>query len=893
LTKLKGVIVGLLIGLFAAPTMGAQNFYHDSLVTPAGDDFAPELKFADLRFTNRAQCALDSEKPTASTFLIFDSYNAGKVANSIAAINGQDKTAAVTSALIAFRLRLAKLSLDVVDGIKSGKLPLLHLDPKQIVDSNLRSAFENCNSLDCPTVRHALQQTYLNAEKKSVQSELSKTEVACYLVKGFSQLQGHLFSTRLDGESLEKVFLHRQRAQDYLTDCRNPSAGIENRRGVLQLDLIVNTGRELPDNTAPAAVVWRRSRHHREETYWEKNGFAFWNSFKHYLAAAWKTNSRIDHGNEFLSRLDLEESLFLVPNGCGSVTPPSCDQAYVGAQRLRDFAGPPIPTDASRMVPLGAEFDMLKNPRPSVNTDILNLSRFETASGWVGKFQDHLSYHRSLARAKLLSARNRLRLALQKYSGTQISKALSDVRSRPMDAILAKNMNLFCSEYIVGLHDMLGHFKTDMAQLPDAAAKNQEILDGVSAEEILFQYQTLMKINEVAQPLCIQLSQTEQMKSVVTKEGEFQNWFREFVYEKKEIADDHNSALNFDNFDRFCEDEIICGRQILAAMIDLRASMQYKDSLLFGAHGLISPALFNPYAERLACQTYDPGFMKRAAFKVFAASAVSVLASTWAKVPVYLSVAVQEGHVTSFRRLVEDGKVLLNAQVTKEKLLASVSLDFGSLTGVPCAVSYGEVAVSPSDLYVFEGISLNYQTGQRQSEVVANSGSDILVGEDVGRFFGMSCSLHFSAVSKEVFAASNAATLTQVNGLLGIARSVMSFFRMMNDPDNIPKTESVNINRVADTFAVNENPSRYCQQRLKKGKSCLNTRCEDRIVREVEDSTGADVLYFVYRNNTAIVETSACTGQFQIAVDNKGCATGRRFLRNASRTGQCEQLNLN
>lgn len=84
---------------------------------------APDLN--ELRITNRAQCAVDSEAPTDTAFLIIDGYNAGKLGNSLAKNLGLDTAETSQETMKEFRLSLTHMSLVIFNKLMNGRLPLL------------------------------------------------------------------------------------------------------------------------------------------------------------------------------------------------------------------------------------------------------------------------------------------------------------------------------------------------------------------------------------------------------------------------------------------------------------------------------------------------------------------------------------------------------------------------------------------------------------------------------------------------------------------------------------------------------------------------------------------------------------------------------------------------
>src|SRR5574343_1127550 len=121
----------------------------------APDINVPSFELNNLRFTNRARCALDSKKPTESVFLLVQNMEVAKGIYRMAKVTGNDSTELTKMGIQVYRYAVVNLIKLIHQKLMNGQLPLLPVDTTQefvpegyAKISSLCKSDEYCNDLD-------------------------------------------------------------------------------------------------------------------------------------------------------------------------------------------------------------------------------------------------------------------------------------------------------------------------------------------------------------------------------------------------------------------------------------------------------------------------------------------------------------------------------------------------------------------------------------------------------------------------------------------------------------------------------------------------------------------------------------------------------------------------
>lgn len=863
---------------------------------------AQNLPFNELRFANRAQCAIDSETPTQSAFVLLDSYNAGRVASNAAKTLNLDPEATAKTAMNEFRLASAHLLQVILKKLSSGQLPLLptNVDESQKVSlkryQTLAIACEN--NPFCPGLRGYLQDLWNQSSIAS--SDRLKTLRAldnfqrnqilelydkpiCSHLKKFSPLQAPLHTTGVTAGQLASIAETALNANDFITTCDSESPDIDPRHVALQIDL-------------PYA----------QPRLWNEVGFDFWNSVKIYMSWAWRyapeMEKKAPQFHSLLRSMDLEESLLFMPNGCKSITLPQCDNQTLAVNAIRELAKKTgTLTEFDELVPNGPDQNLVDRGARAVNNDFLETLSYEKANDWVANFRKNFVETRWIMKNKVFNANQTLTSISNHFSPQQIANEIKAMLVEPAVSTQVRNEAAYlCLEWRLAASERLDFLSSDIervSQLQTMANMNTQV--GLSTDK---QIALFKEMSLALEPVCDGLEQSEFFR----KEGYTTDWSGLEAWAKEmtnQSLPQDGQATSFvptlvDGIALLtvgtpttviCANGMDCARKIFKSAVDLYTASTYAEAFLPVTSTPMSADVFNPYAELKACKVYDPWFQTNRVRKVFVADLINTALVGWNPIPLYMDVNFSAPKVTSFNQLLKDGKIKFDPNLQKSKMLAAVVADFGPLLGSPCAVQLSPNADKAFDFYAFNGIAVNYCHVRAKHDGTSDKPGDVKITDPKNSSFCAGCTLNFVGVS------SGAASLTSGGGFnplkfgVYLFRAIHRFFKGMKDKTNIPNTYTININHVVDTYQKNGNTiPEHCVDSLSQGYRCYQDLCASKLASMIENDWKTAPATVKYTNDNrsrgvsnmhrkvATVTFKHCTGQTTIDFTcNK--SSGSRF----------------
>lgn len=835
-----------------------------------GEISSPDLNFNNLRFTNRAQCAIDSESPAESAFILLNNTDAAKGIYRLAKNTGNNSSELTKMGIQVFRYTVIQMMEFIHEKIISNDLPLL---PADLTQRNVPSRYqaiskdckndEYCKGLDLYMAElwsaSTSNSSYrfskvddFNSKKNFLEDKVfvdrnHSKKLGCHYLKKFSPLEAHLYGTKPTAKVFEKLAKTMINKDEYLADCYDFEAQENMTMGLFQIE--VNS---------------------LNERKWKKVGFDYWNSMKLYFSWAWRNAPEFSKMaaplDKVLRGVTIEEAVLIVPNGCKSIEAPKCNGDYLSLNSMRQFAkknftSTALATDILSPLPEGPQADLLDNEMPAINTDILDLAEFETSDKWLRNFSKNLSDSRIVMKRKLIAAINALNVITQKVSPKKI---LDEVKNRFRGfGFSGEKINLsgyeegeltnlknelyyFCGEFTQAAHDDLSFIKGDLEIL-----KKTTIIDHLAtqfSEKKTNEFYSFYKeLATLATKTCNKLNQ-EGIWSDGFKldKGGYSRWYLEKIYEGKVASNEravsysfldedekpflfyknYNDDKSFDNV--ICVNGTHCARKVLQSIVDLYSVAQYANTFWEMDQKMKSPALFNPYAERTQCKVYDPWFkVKSTIFDLFNTAGQAAM-SAFIPGAVFAGFSLQPGRVTSFNQLVKDGKISYDINRTKTRVVSDLLLDFGPLLGIPCTISVSRhLDSNPYQYLSFAGVSVGACVGRRTSEVNVYTASDI--GEETtrGANFCASCSLNFQSVTNSLTAISNFSPYAGPG--LFMLKGLVDLINNLRDPDNIPRNWKANPNFVMDTYRRFGEIPKKCEKPLRKGRRCFKTKQEEKV----------------------------------------------------------------
>lgn len=868
-TKISLLISGfILAGLVPGLAQAQVPAHQTTLLSP-------------LSFTNRAQCALDSEKPTSSILVMIDGYNAGKLANSVAKLQGLVPEEYSNKAMKEFRLSVAYMTLNIMNKMIRGQLPVLPTNLKtaqlpKYVDASVRceKAGNNCSDMNqylAGIWARAGKRAELTAYDRFTQDNFplhaSKDRLGCYYIKKFSALQGHLHNSEVNKSNLQDIALAYLNEADYLTGCFDSDDKLPNRFVTLQID-------------------------------WETNknslniqGFDFWNSLKIYLSWAWRNTNEVELLSPSFGRLfrsiALEESLMFSPNGCKSMTKPSCDSEYLSTNSVRELAklSDSVTPEQFDNVPVGTELELLEKGVRGVNNDFLGTQSHDTAQGWLQNFRKNLIQSRALIKTRYQSAIMHLNI-LQDQLGTAVlaSSLNKEIASYGSSENLMNELYYLCTEVRLAGDNSLDFLKSNIDRI--AELKNMTQMQYSERRTVR---EHLDFFNQLTTPILAACNQLEKQNYwnkenyTVNKSG-FSAWAKEML----QIGTEANAApfvatvftgkpmLSWSGQTAagaqiICSSAIDCARLAVKSVVDLYAVSVYADALIPLAGKSSDPNLFNPYSELTTCKMYDPWFQTQRMNKVFMIDLANTALFGWNVLPIYLDVNFTAPKVASFNQLMKNGVLKFDPRLEKSKAQTSLVADFGPLLGAPCAVSLNNNGIKHYNFYSFSGLTVNYCDSKQKTEVISLKATDFANGANNERTFCGGCTLNFTAVA----AASTATWSGGVNPakfIVYLFRTFQKYFKAKKDKVNIPREWTVNAAYAAEVYKkYGEIPS-HCVDMLGKGLNCFSDTCAAKAAQYIEQTYNAKVHSAYVHNNgdyqglatDTVLRTNLCEGDISV-----------------------------
>jgi len=862
------VILALIIG-FSAQARDSYNEWENI------DINLSDLNVNNLRFTNRASCALDSKNPTESAFLLVNNMDAARGIYRLAKATGNDAKELLSVGVKVYRYTVLQLLQMIHQKLVSGELPLLPADVsrRKGVPFRYKNISLGCRSDEyCTDMDLYIEQIWkaMNSKKEDVKYELSKVDsydsqrnfildnlyinknksksFTCHYLKKFSPLQAHLYGSKPNGKVFDQMARVNMNRGEYLGDCF-----------------------DFEDQDSLTMAFYQLEINSLKERKWNDSGFDYWNSLKLYFSWAWRNAPEFDEMAapfaKVLRAVAIEESVMLTPNGCKSITKPACDGNYLALNAVREFAKgdyekEALKTDVMDSLPEGPQADLLTNEFPNINTDILDLAEFKTSTEWLENFSDNLKKSREFIKRKLITSVNFLNIVTAKLEPSQIIEEVrkrfrafgmsenGDIDTSHLDKETHKKMldelYYLCGEYTQANHESLSFIKGDLEIL-----RKTTLIDSIASQiQVEKTNKFFSYYEEVAKGIsksCDSLKQKEVWSGdyVLDKAG-FSDWYIRKIYDgkvksnSKEILSgllgDSTPLLSYKGYqddgkafeDILCINGSHCARKTLESIVDLYAVAKYANTFWTMEQKVKSPAMFNPYAERTQCKVYDPWFKtKKLIFDLFTTAGQAAM-SAFVPGAVFANMSLEPGRVVSFKELVKEGKIEYDIKRKRTHVQWGLIADFGQLLGVPCSVSISDKWESnPYTRYTFAGISVNACYNRTRSNLNVYSASDIADPENRSLNICAGCTLNFETVTNSLTAISSYAPY--VGPAMYMFKGMVQIYKYSKDDIDVPKNWKANPNYVLDTYRRFGKIPKRCVRKLSRGKPCLKNHTEVKV----------------------------------------------------------------
>ncbi len=862
-----------------------------------------QVDLNNLRFTNRAQCALDSNKPTQSFFVVLDNVSLGRTLHRLASGLEKDKETEVKQGISRFRYTVSTLISIVIEKMGKGLLPILHEDITKSGLSQYVNAVKNCQnrSVECLTVNNYISKLWERSEKYTqyglnlgalgleYQDYLPKNTFgknhkysSCHYLKKFSPLEAHLQTSKPTRETFQSVGRLLGNVDQYITEC-SESVKYENLKvSTFQYDI-----------------------RHLNSNVWNKYGFDFYHSLKLYLSYAFRYTElskklAFPYGNLF-SRVFLEESVFMISNGCKSFESPRCDSKSLSLGKLRMFTNKDqvetLASDFLKNVPSQPYQDLLDKPIVDVNNDILNFDQFESADKWSENFVAKSSKVRGFMKMRMINAIHSFRIIEKNLPVSNLTSLFSSFLSQSGE-YKKSEMNYLCSEFIVATDKDFSLIEGDLKSLRKSA-KYKKFFSQLGAKNLDQYLEYFLHLKTIIKAECDQLEKKNYWDGESVKDqSRHHSWYQELVYKRKVLQ--QTQTINREQLklelplislktynesrkmsDVVCLDIANCSRLFLNGIVQMSKLFRYADSLLVLDNKIHSSHIANPYNERNACGVYDPWRKTRHTIYDFLFDLANTAMFGLLPSPVYVSGTVDSKRVVSFDQLVKEGKVKYNPKFSQAKFNPAVLADL-TWTGIPCSVSISKSDQNPFQYYMFNGISVGACKEKQRSQVeYISAGNSTEDGSQ--RTSCVSCAINLQTVS---------GVLSSINPVIRpiflLLKGVVRLVENIRDPYDIPRSWEADVNKVMMAYGKDGSLSKSCVRSLRKNKHCLDT-CEVKIFESIQDQFKGVIESIQIGSRQAKVKISTCSQSlFTQSFSKRSCKRDSKIDIKFQIPGHCQ-----
>jgi hypothetical protein len=790
------------------------------------------LDLNPLRFTNRAECALDSKKPTKSFFIMADSLNVGKALYRVAQSLKQPDSFSVEG-VRRYRYTVFSLAKIISDKLLKGELPLLKAGNEEYDE-----AISHCDSEgNCLEIEALIQKYWQKTFQDPTVSKMvgqQGAHASCYALKSFSPLEAHLYGVKPDVEALNKVAVAVHKHPEYIQTCSDSLQEEDLKVGVYQIDL-----RNISD----------------EE--WDEKGFYFWNSFKLYFSWAFRfspeSKQLSGRYQNFLQKIDLEESVLFFANGCRTMMAPECGKDYLNLSSLRSLAMSQGNVELSKLDyfelnPAGSSNQVMDPAQPAVNRDILGLTHYSKSSEWANNFRENMAKTRGYYKLKLAKSVSLINL-IKKNIGTELLDLLKNHTEKSLasenKSQYLKELYLTCSEFRIALDSSTSFLRKDLLKIK-REPRLQGIADLISEDTMSDLNWLLDDFSPKVITFCDGLEKNKVWeKTDRPRNADFSNWYQDYVFNVKSASTNLKFVDNVtgkpllkivnprkinDDENIICSTPAHCGRLLLSSLVDLKAFGAYASGFLSFDESIKSPDLFNPMSERVACRSYDPWFKtKKTVSDLLQDMFMGVV---WGQVPspIYVDISLKPKEITSFNEMVKDGKVFYDPKFDRKRTEMTLVSDFGPLLGTPCAVAVSNATQPrPPQYLALEGITFQACKGGEKNTMNVYGPDEI----EKNKANGTGC---FSCTISLTSIASSAGKFTPgIRPFVFLVRGVVRLFQNLRDPNDIPHSWEANPNSVYRSWRRNGSVFTSCKRKLLDGEECLATACEAKLTKSFEE----------------------------------------------------------
>ncbi len=772
------------------------------------------LDINPLNFSNRADCARDSQKPTRSVFFIADTLDVGKALLRAGDMLSRQDTF-TTEGIKRYRFTLQSLSRLVAEKLLRGQLPLLNSKLPQYRDL-METCKDGCEEMD--QLVSAAWAGKLQGERLN----FPDSHLSCHEVKDFAALYPHLSQSKPTQETLKALGESMAVGSENLVEC-----GIDN-----QGDLSVS--------------FFQFDLRHLDEKQWNKVGFDFWSSFNIYYSWAFHFSQEARqmalnyHG--LFRQVNLEELSFFFSNGCHSIARPECSKDFLNTNSLRELSRVSQDADLAKLQVFKPgpdhEHDDILRQDDGLGREDLGMDAHESATAWAKNFKDNMAKTRGFIRLKLSQSLTQLKFIRRGLEDRLLSDITAELEGlKGADKAKRAEAFTFCAELTSATDREISFIRPKLAAMTQYESiwnYSQSIHSEIEAD-------LEWSLTQFA-PQLLTLCEKLRDDKVWGEEDHpgpeaFSAWYQSFHFKKVLEATPREATASYlvlkdgqsGKVETFCMTALDCGKKIISNLIDLKISSDYASSLLSLDGQIKNISATTSMGERYACKMYDPWAQSKKAGFEFLKDMVLAGVSAATIVPIYVDVSLADKKVSSLQEIIKDGKVYYNPRFDRRAVQKTLIIDFGPLLGAPCAIVVSaDARVRPQNYLAFEGITL--QSCRDFERITVQAESPEQIGNAVRKLSGcFTCTISLAST------ATSAAMLNPVmRPFFYVIRGVVKLVGNLRSPEDIPRSWTVNPNAVARALKINggEIP-KSCVRKLSRGEECIRGTCASNIATSI------------------------------------------------------------
>ncbi|MCM2277338.1 MAG: hypothetical protein NDJ89_04625 [Oligoflexia bacterium] len=812
---------------------------------------AIDFNMAPLEFSNRAACAELSRRPARSVFLMLDGFNAGKAGFARGAAMQkvrplEEPKRWAQKSVTRFRLWSAQLSVDILESLLEGRLPLLPVDAA--FPEGYRTAVESClrenELLSCRAMNDWLGELWARAhlprpdwaalgfsESDFFPKRLSENaSIGCHVVRKFSAFHKPLATQKPDQSTVDSIAFDSFKPEEHLDSCFSPDDDADARFTTVQLDV------------ADLA----------SDEQWDAVGFRFWHTFKLFLSWGWRHAP--EYQREFgdlrpvFASIAFEDSALLVPNGCRSVELPRCDSTGLSADALRAAKYLGQTHAAIREVP-PKPIDILFDGRfQEVNNDVVGLLEADSADAWYRDFKEKLAALRLEMITKLNAGLAKLQVISHLLEPSALGRDIEALVDDP--ALDLNEAYLACMEYTLSKNQLFEDIDREIQTLRDAEELKSVLLADSSRrlgdhigfyQHVAGRMQSFCKTLEARGQLASSVAdlhkalhpwafyllhpaERSSYEGLCSKNPEHpvcpRNLEKRYLLATRKLSNGAQEQV------AICRTPLECARTVLQSLVSVISVRRYARAFLPLGEAINSPDLLNTYSGQTACKLYDPWLKKRQAWKLFVADLGSAaLYGAGCGAFQYAMLQPEVDKPVAYREVYRNHEVAYDILTKKEPARYQMGFDLQFLSGVSCGVTVSNALLdgvpAPSVFYGDFTVGACYgedHTTYNVKVLVPGRPEPTEIDEKTSdKCFRCSFGVR-SVVSK--FCAMTPVGHAVAFGV-GIFQGVLRLAANLSDSANIPAIETLNIDQISKSFEQEKGSwKRRCHDRARFGLSC-------------------------------------------------------------------------